>query len=1633
MVSIPEPKTWVDAEQITAADLNEQVRDGSTLLVSPPRAKVATPADITVPSGWTADTDISTLTAEYSHDVTTSADRITFVTPGAYRVIIDTSWGQTAASQRDGQRRLYIYHRGSGGSIKATYRPTTHANPSQNVTLMDFEVTLSASAGDYLTLGARQASGEDVPLSVAMSARWVGVMGASYGDTSEGDPTPQPFLPGDVLTADYMNSQLRDPLSWGLVPPSFYWCDLVLDSPPLLEGTMYQELPYTGSAPSLAVDKRGPFVASTPPTIPVDGIYSVVAWVMPDSPGVGLEYDLELIVERTRDSADDVIAQRWTKARNGFVQCVCVTRALFLGRAGDVITASARQFSDAATVPAAQVGLYIRRVSNRYRVAEQDHSTASGTGDAGAIAFGGRGGDVFTIEDDVAHPLPPVPAAPVVTGYLGTLVVDWSGLGSNGVSQPVTWRYTEIHRSATQGFTPDSSTLVGHFTQRGRGQWVDAGLQYGTPYYYLLRSVDIYGNVTAVSTESSGTPSPVVGADIDDDAITAAKLAADSVTAAALADGSVNASAVTFDASDIGGATTAQVAAAQQAADDAEALAVQAAADAQAALNASQATVVTFSGPNPPADPSSGWLWFDTDDQNKMYRYDGTTSQWELVRDDGISQAVADAATALAEVDGKITTFYQDASPTADAVGDLWVETDQGNRLHRWNGSSWVLIQDAAIPAAQADATQALADALTAYNAAVAAQADADTALANASTAQSVASSAQTAAGLAQTAADNAQSAADAAAASAAAAQSTADGKIVTFYQASTPSAQGIGDLWVEIDQGNRLHRWSGSSWVLVQDQGIADALADAANAQSTADGKVVTFYQDSQPTATGVGDLWIDTNDGNKLYRWSGSAWQSARDVTISDAQADATQALADALAAQNAADVAQGTANSALSTGQAAQATADAAASAGAAAQSAASVAQATADAIPLVTSSASAPSGPRVGDIWIDESSGHAVKEWTGSAWAVRSFGSDAIATGAVTTAKITAGAVTATEIASGAITTTKIAASAVTAGQIASDAVTATKIAANAVTAGKIAANAVTATTIAAGAVGATQLQANAIIAGSAVIADGAITTAKIGSAQVTDAKIGSVSANKITTGELQAGSRIIAGVADGTRAEVTSSGLYTYRAGVPQPSASLGTNSLEFLRMTDDSGVIVSSISSSGAGYFKESVVADEGVVTPSVTLDGTDLGARLDRLSRGVVFSAVDPFEAEYSSSEEVLSAGSVQESWEIAFTAEANRVYRHYSWNQPSWDSLSRTQFEYRYTLDGTKPTIASTLLAVWTSPNGTNNTVAYNEDYMGSYGMPFFDFDSPGSGLLRMACFVRALSGTETSTVIHASTPTVIEDLGQPRENAFTVPGGASTWVEQSDPLVFQATWSGTYDVGNPGASDGFTLVDGFWVSSKYVDENTATGAAVNYDNYRWGGSHSGDGTAALLGSLGNSMRIKHSALRNLNDWYSQGGPGYTFEYSHQDNSGGGSVMVCGWDSTAIASFDNDSGKRVREIWVRFYVEQSDPGNPYVILHNSVKHTSRPSSVSYSTELATQYAWFVPQEGVWVAKRVDYSSQVADVGDLVSTTIRTWRFNEANDVRGVGWVNMTYETKIHGFGDANPPEILVYYDQLI
>lgn len=102
-----------------------------------------------------------------------------------------------------------------------------------------------------------------------------------------------------------------------------------------------------------------------------------------------------------------------------------------------------------------------------------------------------------------------------------------------------------------------------------------------------------------------------------------------------------------------------------------------------------------------------GDVWYGSSDGH-AYRWSGASGSpantWVLISDTDIATALANAQTALGTAQGKITTFYaaSTSTPSATAVGDMWVVTDKNNLLRRASAvgtGSWADIQfgDAAI------------------------------------------------------------------------------------------------------------------------------------------------------------------------------------------------------------------------------------------------------------------------------------------------------------------------------------------------------------------------------------------------------------------------------------------------------------------------------------------------------------------------------------------------------------------------------------------------------------------------------------------------------------------------------------------------------------------------------------------------------------------------------------------------------------------------------------------------------------------------------------------------------------------------------------------------------------------------
>ena len=114
-----------------------------------------------------------------------------------------------------------------------------------------------------------------------------------------------------------------------------------------------------------------------------------------------------------------------------------------------------------------------------------------------------------------------------------------------------------------------------------------------------------------------------------------------------------------------------------------------------------------------------------------------------------------------------------------------------------------------------------------------------------------------------------------------------------------TPIDLGEGAELVEADEAEVDDGTDGLIDLL--DRELYDTGQFAPDAQATGDRKVQTYFQPDEPDPEeyvfGVGDLWHDTDDGNHLYRWDGTAWVDAQDGRIG-AATELAQAVQTALA---------------------------------------------------------------------------------------------------------------------------------------------------------------------------------------------------------------------------------------------------------------------------------------------------------------------------------------------------------------------------------------------------------------------------------------------------------------------------------------------------------------------------------------------------------------------------------------------------------------------------------------------------------------------------------------------------------------------------------------------------------------
>jgi hypothetical protein len=213
------------------------------------------------------------------------------------------------------------------------------------------------------------------------------------------------------------------------------------------------------------------------------------------------------------------------------------------------------------------------------------------------------------------------------------------------------------------------------------------------------------------------------------------------------------------------------------------------------------------------------------------------------------------------------------------------------------------------------------------------------------------------------------------------------------------------------------------------------------------------TTAPDGSVFALVEGDVWFDTDDGNKQYYWTGSAWVSVQDTGIAAAEAAAAAATTAAEEAETAATAAQTTANGKNK------------------------IVRSTAD--------ASGTTGYAAGDLWWKMASTSAASnvldQWTfdGTQWNKNALTNAVIAT--LDAAKITTGFLAADRIEAASIVGAKIAGNTIEAVNIKALTITAAEIAAETITAAKIATATITADQIAGATITAAEIAAETITA------------------------------------------------------------------------------------------------------------------------------------------------------------------------------------------------------------------------------------------------------------------------------------------------------------------------------------------------------------------------------------------------------------------------------------------------------------------------------------------------------------------------------------------------------------------------
>ena len=260
----------------------------------------------------------------------------------------------------------------------------------------------------------------------------------------------------------------------------------------------------------------------------------------------------------------------------------------------------------------------------------------------------------------------------------------------------------------------------------------------------------------------------------------------------------------------------------------------------------------------------------------------------------------------------------QDDAPTATATGDLWIDSNDNNKLYRWSGSAWVAVRDSGIQA-NADAISTLDTTVVNLDGTVTGLSASNTTLVSDFKVRTKIQDESNSDIQTESNADVQTETLDDLAAGLSTADQTLQTQITANEQTTSQQATQLTELSSSLDSKTTANANATSALttrVESAEGSISSQAGEITTLSASLGAKISTFYQDDEPTSANNGDIWYDTNDGNKPYRYDGTAtppaWVVVRDGVVT-ANANAVSSLDTAVTQINTLD---GTSTSANAT---------------------------------------------------------------------------------------------------------------------------------------------------------------------------------------------------------------------------------------------------------------------------------------------------------------------------------------------------------------------------------------------------------------------------------------------------------------------------------------------------------------------------------------------------------------------------------------------------------------------------------------------------------------------------------------------------------------------------------------------